>query len=115
MSAGNSLKSMPMITVDTSTLNDSTYTDVTSGLGLLYPVSLFHIYNATAQDILISYDGTTANDIAPTKTSSYTNFQLSATPNNFLSLLPKGTRIYLKLTSASDTGNIYISGYYQRQ
>jgi hypothetical protein len=114
MSAGNSLKSMPMITVDTSTLNNTSYIDITSGVGLLYPISLLHIYNATTADILISYDGATADDVAAAKVSSYVNFQLSATPNNFLSLLPKGTRIYLKLTAASSTGDLYIAGYYQK-
>ena len=115
MSAGNSLKAMPMITVDTSTLNNTSYIDVTSGVGLLYPISLLHIYNATAQDILISYDGTHDADVAATKVSSYINFQQAATPNNFLSLLPQGTKIYLKLTTSSGSGDLYISGYYQKQ
>jgi hypothetical protein len=112
MSAGNSIKAIPMITVDTSTLNDVTYTEVTSG-GLSEALGILRFYNANSRDIILSYDGITAHDIIAGTSIYPITTQLMATPANFVAAFKKGTQIYLKLTSAPGFGNLYIVGYYQ--
>lgn len=115
MSAGNSLKAMPMITFDTNTLNDVTYTDITSG-GLPQAVSILRFVSDNARNILLSYDGVTDHDIIVGLAGNYTiTPQLTATPANYVAAFAKGTKIYLKLTNMPGVGNIYISGYYQQR
>lgn len=112
MSAGNSLKAMPMITIDTSTLNDVTYTEVTSG-GLPEALGILRIVNDNTRKILLSYDGVTDHDILVGFNVYSMTPQLTATPANYVAAFPKGTKIYLKLTSLPGVANVYIIGYYQ--
>jgi hypothetical protein len=116
MSAGNSLKAMPMIEVDSSTLNNTSYTEITSADGLPFALSFIHIYSASTQNILLSYDGITDHDIIPAlENIPYFSPQDAATPNNYVALFSKGTRIYLKkFTAATPIGFIFFAGYYQR-
>lgn len=114
MSAGNTIKAMPMITVDTSTLNDATYTDVTSG-GLPFAVPFIRFTNSNTRDILLSFDGVTEHDVVWGGAANYSiQIQQLSTPANYVAALPKGQRIFLKLTSMPGVGNLYIVGYYQK-
>ena len=142
MSAGNSIKAMPMMIVDTFTLNDATVFSMHSqvlkialiGLvflsvicanvanvysasgGLLQAVSILRFVSDNPRSILLSYDGVTDNDIIVGLAGNYTiTPQLGATPANYVATFSKGTKIYLKLTSMPGLGNLYISGYYQQR
>lgn len=114
MSAGNSIKAMPMITVDISTLNDLTYTEVTSG-GLPEALSSMRFLNDSNINIKMSYDGITDHDIIASLSANYAiTPQLFATPANYVAAFAKGTKIYLKLTNMPGFSNLYIIGYYQK-
>ena len=114
MSAGNSLKAMPMITIDSSTLDDVTYTDVTSG-GLPQAMSLLRFTSGNSREVFISYDGVTDHDVIYPLSSTYVlTPQLTATPANYVAAFPKGTKIYLKLTSMPGVGQLHVIGYYQK-
>jgi len=114
MSAGNSIKAMPVITVDTSTLNDATYTEVTSG-GLPFPIDILRFTSSNARNVLLSFDGVTNHDVIVGLSGNYTiTPQLFASPSGYKASFSKGTKIFLKLTSAPGVGDINIIGYYQR-
>lgn len=113
MSAGkNVLKPLPMLIVDAFTLNDLTWTEVTSG-GIAEAVKMVHFFSY-ATNVFVSYDGVTAHDIIRGSTSMpYFSPQMAATPAGYVSLFAKGTKIYLKLTDAAPgVNNIYIAMYY---
>lgn len=113
MSAGNAIKVMPMIVVDAFSLNDVTWTEVTSSGGLSEAVRMIHFFSR-ATTALVSYDGVTEHDIIPGGFSiPFFSPQMSANPPNFVTTFSKGTKIYLKLTdSAPGVNNIYIALYY---
>jgi len=103
----NCIKTMPMITVDSSGL--TAYTAL-NGLGYSRPINWIRIVNESKADLLISYDGSTDNDIVLTKTQYIIYPQPSAVPNNKVALFPANTIIYGQATS--DTGYIYLIAYY---
>lgn len=112
MSAGNTLKVMPMIKVNSFTdLNAVTWTDVTSG-GLQEALGRLYIITGSSL-VFVSYDGVTTHDIVANGYPREIIPQLSATPTNNVATFPKGMKIYLKLDSAPGVGNVYIVGYYQ--
>jgi hypothetical protein len=113
MSAGNALKPMPMLIIDTSTLNNLTYTEVTPSGGFTHAIALIHAISNSTRDVIVSYNGTTAHDIIAS--NSQVNFvpQASATPNNNVALLPKGTKLFFKTSGALAGGLLYLATYYQ--
>lgn len=112
MSAGNTLKAMPMITVDASTISEVSYTEVTPPGGLPVPLTILFVYNDSSVYYLLSYDGVTDHDIL-TGGGSATTAPLSASPNNWVSKFPKGLKIFLKAKNSGAIGEIYIRGFYQ--
>ena len=115
MSARNSLNAMPMLIIDTAILNDVTFTKVTTGDGFPHPAVFMHIWNHGSSDIEISYDGITPHDVVPEQGQIFFPMQTSATPPNYVSALPKGTDIYLRVTNFPGVGNFYLAAYYQQQ
>ena len=68
------------------------------------------IINNSTDDVTVSYDGTNDHEYVPKATVVQLSFEANAQPNNFVSVLQIGTRVYVKGTAG--TGNIYLSGYF---
>ena len=113
MSAGNALKALPMIIVDTSTLNNLTYTEVTPSGGITHNIARLYVLSNCTRDIIVSYDGVTAHDVWNKLIPLEFIPQLSATPTNYVSVLSRGTRFFLKTSDALPGGQLYVVMYYQ--
>lgn len=79
--------------------------------GLPQACFMLRFINNTSEDVLVSYDGVTDNDVIIHETTSQIDPQANSQPNNFICVFPKGMTIYLK--AAQGTGEFYIAGYYQ--
>jgi hypothetical protein len=113
MSAGNSLKPMPMIVVNSGILNAVTFTKITTGNGLAHAPVMIHVVSRSSDDIELSFDGVTAHDLIVSG-QSFLFTQQGSTPPNNICLLPKGTHIYLRLLNAPGAGLLYFATYYQQ-
>lgn len=81
-----------------------------NGAGIPEACFILRIYNDSDQNITISYDGTTDNDIILAGELFDYNFSSMAQPGANPAQLAKGTKIYGKGTAG--TGTIYITGYF---
>lgn len=81
-----------------------------NGAGIPEACFILRIYNDSDQNITISYDGTTDNDIIIAGELFDYNFSSMAQPGANPAQLAKGTKIYGKGTAG--TGTIYITGYF---
>jgi hypothetical protein len=101
------IKPMVMTTFDSSTL--------TGGFDFVvetkFPLAILKVFNASDVNIIISYNGTDNNDFCFSGNKDATVFQLAHLPNNNVSLLPKGTKIYFKANAGAGQGNIFLTGY----
>lgn len=103
-----------MKSLATSALKNATTWYVVDASGLPKPCSLLRITNASDVDVQISFDGSTAADFVPYNEVVELPLQDNALTYPGVSLLKKGTRIYLKGDISGLTGGtIYIAGYYQ--
>lgn len=112
MSVRNTMLPVSLGTLAASSLSTS-YAAINSS-GLSQACAIIRIINNSNQDITISYDGTNDHDFVPKTTSVNLYFQSSSQPNNMVAKLAKGTVVYAK-AAASGTGNVYVSGYYQKE
>lgn len=90
-------------------------TGLTGGFDLVgvlsHSCSILRISNGCKVPVIISYDGATNHDfIFPEGNTLLLNLQANSMPNGKVSMIKKGTPIYVKGTAS--TGLIYISGYY---
>lgn len=72
---------------------------------------MLRFINDTDEDVLVSYDGVTDNDVVIHQTTVQLDPQANSQPNNFICVFPKGMPIYVK--GANGTGEFYVAGYYQ--
>ncbi len=107
MAVRNSVLAIPLAAVNANTFN-GTYQLVG---GLPQACFMLRFINNTTEDVLISYDGVTDNDVVIHDTTAQLDPQANSQPNNFICVFPKGMTIYLK--AANGTGEFYIAGYYQ--
>lgn len=81
-----------------------------AGLTLTQPAAMLRFINASNTGVQISYDGVTNHDfILPTSTVTL-DFQSNNAPNGQMSMIRKGTIIYVAGTAG--VGILYITGYY---
>ena len=108
MALKNIIQAIPLTNIASSTVS-STYQAINS-TGLPSACSIIRIINNSTDDVTVSYDGTNDHEYVPKATVVQLSFEANAQPNNFVSVLPIGTRVYVKGTAG--TGNIYLSGYF---
>lgn len=73
---------------------------------------MLRFINNTDEDVLVSYDGVTDNDVVVHGTTVQLEPQTNSQPNNYICVFPKGLTIYVK--GANGTGEFYVAGYYQQ-
>ena len=112
MSVKNIVKAQPISTVNAANLLANAYLAMNAG----FPDAIFmiRILNASNTNVFVSYDAINDNDFVPSGNGILElNFQSNAQPNNFVTLLSKGTRVYLRATAG--VGSIFLAAYYQPQ
>jgi len=109
MALQNSIKSIILSSIDSATFTGSF--QVINANGLPKPCSIIRIINNSNKDVTISYDGLVENDFIPVGNTLQLPFESNSQPQNHVSLLPQGTKIWVK--GAAGTGLVYLAGYYQ--
>ena len=110
MSVKDSIKAIPMVTLDSATLA-GVYAPI-NPLGLPAACSTLTVRNESNVDLAISYDGVVQHDLLEAGDwLGVLPIQMLAQPPNYRALMPKGTRIYV--SAAAGLGNIYLTGFYQ--
>ena len=111
MAVKNSVKAIPISAFSTVALLPAAWQAITPALGL--PDSCFTIIfkNLSNVDVEISYDGVNVNDCILSDSIMALDFQNNSNPTNFVSLMKKGTDVFLR--GPQGVGFIYLSGYYQ--
>ncbi len=105
----NFIQAIPLTAINSAALTGS-YQLINTG-GTLVPLGLLRIVNGSDQDVFISYNGSTDNDVVQKGTTLHVPAQQIAQPTNVLSF-SKGTKVYAKGTAG--TGFIYVIGYFQQ-
>jgi hypothetical protein len=91
-------------------------------LGMEQACFEIRIANNSAFDVLISYDGVTAHEVASPYTTVDLVFQANSRTDNHVALMPVGTRVYvmgqgveqeMNLMMIDPKDDIFLSGYYQ--
>jgi len=108
--AKNCIIPLLLTSVDATTIDAGAWTAINPN-GTEEACFLIRIVNECASSILISFDGVNSHDFIPNNETVNYNFQTNSSPNNFSSLLKKGTVVYVKGAAAQD-GDIYLAGYY---
>ena len=85
---------------------------VVNSSGLPYPCFMLRIVNLASLNIIISYDGTTSQDILKAGETLNITTQNNALPSSGVALFPAGMKVYVKSTAAG-TGTLYVTAYYQ--
>jgi hypothetical protein len=113
MATKNVLLPVPLSTVQGSAFTGSL--QAINATGLPKGVCILRITNNSNSDIIISFDGTTNHDFVAMGGGILTiNAQANAQPTTSVANFRAGTVIYLSGT-ASSTGAVYLSAYYQPQ
>lgn len=107
MAVRNSVAAIPIGSVNANTFNGAYHLIG----GLPQACFMLRFINSTDEDVTISYDGVTDNDVVIRGTTAQIEPQTNSQPNNFICVFPKGMTIYVK--GANGTGFFYIAGYYQ--
>ena len=111
MSFKNSMKFIPLSSIDSSTFTGA-YQVLNAGVP--FPLFAFKIVNNSTKDVTVSYDGgVTDNDYIPTTSAVIYDLQANKAPQNDFSALPQGTVVQVK--GSAGTGSIYFVGLYQPQ
>lgn len=106
--AQDKVKAITLTSIASSTVS-GTYQAI-NPLGLTHACFLVRVMNASNQNVTLSYDGSTDNDVVLATSTLEVPCQTNSVPNNKVALFAKGQIIYVKGTAG--TGNIYLSGYY---
>lgn len=107
MAVRNSISAIPLGSIAANTFNGA-YQLIG---GIPHACFMLRFINNTSEDVLISYDGATDNDVVIHDTTTQLEPQANSQPNNFICVFPKGMTIYVK--AAMGTGEFYVAGYYQ--
>jgi len=112
MGVRDSIKAITMLSVQSSTLNGSTYTKIGT---LGQSCFLLKLINNSPNAVFISFDGTHDHDfLEPSNNNgsiSQVNAQTNSQPNGYLASFPANTTVYAKSTAG--TGTVMVAGYYQ--
>lgn len=109
MSVSNYIYPIPMTSINSTTFNNS-YQAI-NPLGLPRACSILKLVNNSGVLVTVSWDGIIDHDIAPLGSLYLYDFQTNSQPNNDISLIKKGTIIYVK-GAVSSTGSVYLVGHY---
>lgn len=105
----NYIKALALSTFNSASMTGS-YQAI-NGSGLQHPCVLLRIVNSSNQDITVSYDGTTDNEYVRAGEALTLPFQAQNLPSGRVSVMRKGTILYVKGTAGA--GTIALTGYYQ--
>lgn len=108
MGVRNAVTPIPMTNIESTNVS-STYAVINTN-GLPNACLIIKIVNNSNKDVTVSFDGTNDHDYIPTMTAITYNYQTASQPNNYVCLLPIGTKIWVKGTTG--TGYIYLVGFY---
>ena len=106
----NKLQAIPLGIFDATTLT-ANYKPIYTG-GLPHSLAFLRINNASAVDIIISYDGVTDHDYIFAGTTFELYAQMNSQPRNQVMYLPAGYALSVKFAKMPGLGEIYVSGYY---
>jgi hypothetical protein len=107
----NSMKFIPLSSIDTATFTGS-YQVLNSGIP--FPLFAFKIVNDSTVGVTVSYDGgITDNDYIPAMSAVIYDLQANKSPQNDFSALPQGTSVQVNFLLG--TGLVYFVGLYQPQ
>lgn len=112
MAVKNSILTIPMISIASSSLNTMTYTALNPA-GIPKACFQIKIFNNSDEDVFVSFDGSTDADYIIAGANVFIPTIFSAQPNTYVANFSLGTIVYLKGTAG--TGDIYLAGYYQAQ
>jgi hypothetical protein len=107
MAVRNSVSAIQLGAVNANTFNGA-YQLVG---GIPHACFMLRFINNTNEDVLISYDGVTDNDVVVHGTTAQISAQTNSQPNNYICVFAKGLTIYVKAVNGA--GEFYIAGYYQ--
>lgn len=99
--------------IELQSINSTTFTGAYQAIntdGLEHACSILRIVNDSTKDVTISYDGVTPHDYIRSGSDLTLNLQANASPNGYVSLVKKGTVVYVSATAG--TGYVYLAGYY---
>lgn len=105
MAAKNRAEPVVMHTFNCALLTGS-YQVVSAG-GFSKDLCVYKVYNASSQDVTISYNGTDDNDIIPAGGTFIFDIQANAEGNR--AGWPAGRELYVKGTASA--GTLYETGY----
>lgn len=81
------------------------------GTPFQHPVRILKIVNTTSSDMLVSFDGTSDNDIVPM--GGFTLYDLTTNHNETAGWFFKiGTQVYIKYLVAPTSGAVYVVALY---
>ena len=112
MSSRDSVKAIPVMGFDTAGLNPALWQDITPASGIPESVFMIAFRNYSDRLIQVSYDGINLHDMVQIDADLVLNFQQLSRPNGCVSLLRRGTHIYVR-GIALGKGFLYVSGYFQ--
>lgn len=81
---------------------------VAVGSSFGHPMRLLKFVNTTNADIIVSFDGTTNNDIIPAGGFSLYDATTNREENVTTFVLANGTQVFAKYVSAPSSGTFYI-------
>ena len=77
------------------------------------PVYMIRIYNDSNNGVFISFNGEDAHEYLPGGKTIEVNFQTNSSPSAYVSLLPKGTILYVQ--GAASQGNLIFFEAFSNQ
>jgi hypothetical protein len=104
----NSVKVDTLATFNTTGLN-GTFKPINAA-GFAGPAILLRVINASTVAVTLTFDGVHSNDYLGSGETLQLNLQSNAAPNNYVSVLKKGTVVSVK--GSAGTGNVYLAVYY---
>lgn len=79
--------------------------------GFSYPCFMLHFINNSDSDVFLSFDGVHKHEILPALEKIEIKLQTNAAPGNYVSLIPKGSKVYVQ--GVANPGScIYLESYY---
>ena len=114
MSVKNKIQALEYYTLDSSGIVPGAWSAINAP-GTTEACSIIRLINDSNQDMAVSYDGATYNDLVLAGDILQLGFQANSQPSSQVALFPKGTVVYVtKLVAAAASGTIYFTGYYQK-
>ena len=111
MAGTNRIGAIPVAAFNTAGL-DNTYQLIDQGLP--QACCILRFINESNVDVAISFDGVHTHDVILTRTTVQLDIQANSQPNNYTSLFPAGTQIWVTESTGAGVGFFSVAGYYQK-